>query len=77
MQIQSIVTWQNNGERKGLLGLRFNIVAPAFGTSYKKIIERSENLVFVPLTNVISPAVLVESCTRTYISPLPNRWNVD
>lgn len=77
VNIQSIVTWEHDGERRGLFGFRFINVGPAFGTSYMNIVQESEDLVYIPLSNVILPAVLVRSCGQIYISPLPNRWDND
>lgn len=77
IDIHSIVTWQHNGERKGMFGNRFRTVGPAFETTYMRIVEPSQELVYVPLNNVVTPAVLVQSCGQTYISRLPNRWEND
>ena len=76
--INSIVTWQHDDERKqGVFGTRFNIIEPAFGTSYMYAAEELQDLVYVSQNNIITPGVLVQSCGQTYISRLPNRWDND
>lgn len=78
VNITSIVTWQHEGdEREGLFGTLFNVIGPAFGTTYMMVVEPSQDLVYVPLTSVVTPAVLVQSCGNMYISRLPNRWDND
>lgn len=78
VEITSIVSWQHcNDERSGIFGTRFRTVGPAFETTYMRIVNKLNNLVYIPLTSVITPGVLVESCDRTYISRLPNRWDND
>lgn len=76
--INSIITWQHEDEQlQGIVGTRFRVIRPAFDTTYMKIVEQTQDVIYVPLSNVITPGVLVQSCGRTYISRLPNRWDND
>ena len=77
LQIRAIVTWEHDGERQGIFGTRFINIGPAFNTSYMKIVQESEDLLYIPLNEIILPAVLVRSCDQIYISRLPNRWDND
>lgn len=78
VRIMSIIKWQHDVERvEGVIGCRFITLGPAFNTSYMKIVEESQDLVFIPLTSINAPAVLVKSSTKLYVSPIPNRWDVD
>lgn len=77
IEIKSIVTWQHGGQRQGIFGTRFNTIGPAYNTSYMKIVEELDDLIYVPLRNVVASAVLVRACGNTYISRLANRWDVD
>lgn len=77
VEIRAIVTWNHDGERRGVFGTRFTNARPAFNTSYMKIVEESQDLLYIPLSNIILPAVLVRLCGQIYISRLANRWDND
>lgn len=78
IRIKSILTWPGeNTVMRGVIGASFITLEPAFNTSYMRIVEETQNLLYLPLTSIKSPAVLVESGGRIYVSPIPNRWDVD
>lgn len=76
INIQSIITW-HGGNRQGMFGNAFRTIGPAFNTTYMKIVEETNNLVYISLRDVIASAVLVRSNEQIYISRLPNCWDND
>lgn len=82
LRIASIVTWQNadGNTADGIVGRVYDIVGPAFGSTYMKIVHIIETFVYVPAHHVIAPAVQVKmeigGVTYEYMSPLPTTWDI-
>lgn len=78
IRITGIIKWQHGDEQsQGVIGTRFLTIEPAFNTSYMKIVVESGDLLYVRIGDIVAPAVLVKSGNRMYVSPVPNRWDVD
>lgn len=79
LEIASIITWINANDEiaNGVVGRIFDVVGPAFGSVYMKVVEATNNHMYVDIDQVVGPAVKVETETGIYMSPLPTYWSND
>lgn len=78
VNIQSIITWKEGAvTRQGIFGHRFITLGAAFETTFKKLVQESRDLVYVPGENVRYPGVLSRSNGQIFISRVANIWDND